>query len=318
MVLILDGAIGTELKARGCQLDPILWSVGVLATDPDAVFQLHCDYLKHGADIITTNTYQISIESFQTHWNFSKEETIEKICNRALKVAFDAKHSFKNKKIALSMSTFGANVYVEGIGAQEFKGDYVNGSIPNINQQMYEFHEQKLQIFLDYCEKVNEYPDYILFETVPVLQEAKIITKLLKEKFASKIEHRIAVIISFSCKNEQETNHGESIADCANFLASHFPLIQGMGINCTKPRYVFSLVTTARSNLHSQQQMWCYPNSGEEWNHDEQDWEKKGEDELETCIQQLFDANCCQVLGGCCRSSVHTIEVISSRFKKNI
>ena len=63
--LILDGGLGTLLYSRGAFLkgDP-LWSVRCL-TDSGGRRQLrqaHLDYLAAGADVIKTNSYQMSLE----------------------------------------------------------------------------------------------------------------------------------------------------------------------------------------------------------------------------------------------------------------
>ena len=43
-VVILDGALATELEARGADLNDPLWSAKVLLEQPDLIRQLHYDY----------------------------------------------------------------------------------------------------------------------------------------------------------------------------------------------------------------------------------------------------------------------------------
>ncbi len=61
--VILDGAIATELQRRnttGFALsDDTHWGFDALHTSPDAVVDVHRQYLDAGADILTTNTYSI-------------------------------------------------------------------------------------------------------------------------------------------------------------------------------------------------------------------------------------------------------------------
>lgn len=54
--LLLDGAVGTELKRRNYPLDPVCWSARANLDSPALVQQIHEDYLRSGADVITTNT----------------------------------------------------------------------------------------------------------------------------------------------------------------------------------------------------------------------------------------------------------------------
>ncbi len=56
-VIVLDGAIGTELQAMGVPMDPASWCAPGNYTHPSTVRQMHERYIRAGADIITTNTF---------------------------------------------------------------------------------------------------------------------------------------------------------------------------------------------------------------------------------------------------------------------
>ena len=56
---MLDGGMGRELRFRGVETPPTIWSTNGLLTAPKVVRQIHLDYISAGADIITTNTYGI-------------------------------------------------------------------------------------------------------------------------------------------------------------------------------------------------------------------------------------------------------------------
>ncbi len=57
-VLLLDGAMGTELERRGVRTKLPLWSALSLIEQPDAVRAIHEDYARAGADILTANTFR--------------------------------------------------------------------------------------------------------------------------------------------------------------------------------------------------------------------------------------------------------------------
>src|SRR6185312_9905673 len=59
-MVVLDGALATELERRGANLDDPLWSAKVLIDDPDLIRAVHLDYLRAGADVITSSSYQAS------------------------------------------------------------------------------------------------------------------------------------------------------------------------------------------------------------------------------------------------------------------
>jgi len=56
-IVLLDGGMGRELRYRGVELSPTIWSATGLIDAPDIVRRIHEDYILAGADIITTNTY---------------------------------------------------------------------------------------------------------------------------------------------------------------------------------------------------------------------------------------------------------------------
>ncbi len=56
-VIILDGAMGTELQRRGVPMHGAVWSGTAVLTHPDTVREAHEDYVRAGADIITTNSF---------------------------------------------------------------------------------------------------------------------------------------------------------------------------------------------------------------------------------------------------------------------
>ena len=57
MITVLDGGMGGELIRRGVTAADGLWSAQALVDQPDAVLQVHLDYIAAGARIITTNSY---------------------------------------------------------------------------------------------------------------------------------------------------------------------------------------------------------------------------------------------------------------------
>jgi S-methylmethionine-dependent homocysteine/selenocysteine methylase len=58
--LILDGAMGTELERRGFDARLPLWSAWALIEAPDLVKQIHADYVRAGAQVLTAATFRTS------------------------------------------------------------------------------------------------------------------------------------------------------------------------------------------------------------------------------------------------------------------
>jgi homocysteine S-methyltransferase len=56
-VIILDGAVGTQLQEMGLPIQHTAWAATALQTHPSTVQLMHELYVKAGVDILTTNTY---------------------------------------------------------------------------------------------------------------------------------------------------------------------------------------------------------------------------------------------------------------------
>lgn len=57
-ILLLDGATGTELAARGINVSTPIWSATAIRNAADTLRQVHEDYLQAGAAAITANTFR--------------------------------------------------------------------------------------------------------------------------------------------------------------------------------------------------------------------------------------------------------------------
>lgn len=56
---ILDGGFGRELARRGAPFRQPEWSALALTEAPDIVKQVHLDFIRAGAEVITTNNYAV-------------------------------------------------------------------------------------------------------------------------------------------------------------------------------------------------------------------------------------------------------------------
>ena len=64
-IILLDGAMGTELNRRGLDTTLPLWSAAALKTDPGTVTEIHRDYVSAGAQILIANTFRTTTYSFR-------------------------------------------------------------------------------------------------------------------------------------------------------------------------------------------------------------------------------------------------------------
>jgi homocysteine S-methyltransferase len=101
-ILLLDGATGTELGRRDVDISLPLWSARAIIDSPDALLEVHRDYLRAGADFITANT-------FRTHRRSLAKANVAERCveltQRAVEVARDARDDINpNAKVLGSVS----------------------------------------------------------------------------------------------------------------------------------------------------------------------------------------------------------------------
>ena len=110
-VVVLDGAIGTQLQAMGVPLDPYCWAAIGTHTHPYTVRKMHEDYIRAGADVITTNTYSAARHNYEP---VGLSDLVIELNYRAVALAQEARERVAEKPvyIAGSVSNFGA--WVEG------------------------------------------------------------------------------------------------------------------------------------------------------------------------------------------------------------
>ena len=95
MITLLDGAMGTELRARGVNVRDYkssLWSALACAEAPDTVIRLHSDYIDAGADIITVNNYAVTPPLLARENLVDQFESLTVASARCAVVARDASH----------------------------------------------------------------------------------------------------------------------------------------------------------------------------------------------------------------------------------
>jgi homocysteine S-methyltransferase len=100
-VIILDGGTGTEIQRSGVDMDSEVWCALANLTHGDVVREVHEDYIRAGAEVITANTYASSVLSFS---HLERESEIETIDRAAVKLAHEAVAEAATSPIAVAGS----------------------------------------------------------------------------------------------------------------------------------------------------------------------------------------------------------------------
>ena len=301
-LLLLDGGLATELETRGYDLDDQLWSARILMEKPEAIRKVHYDFLKAGSDCITTASYQATVEGFRKE-GVSEEEARSYIL-LSVTLAIEARDDFMKSDrpgagkrppplIAGSIGPYGA-MLADG---SEYRGDYGVS-----DGDLFAFHEPRWEILS------NSSVDLLACETIPSFQEAKILLSLLEQSPENKFAW-----ISFSCRDGEQISDSTPIEECASLFEGCEQIV-AIGVNCTAPKYISSLIKKIRSSAPSKQVI-IYPNSGELYDAEKGSWMGSSDNaviDFETA--RWYDEGA-QLIGGCCRigpAHIHEMHEILS------
>ena len=122
---------------------------------------------------------------------------------------------------------------------------------------------------------------------------------------------KLGAWFSFSCQNGRLISDGTPIAACAKLL-DKVAQVHAIGINCTAPRHIPSLIQEVRRV--TQKPIVVYPNSGEEYDPVNKVW--LGESvpaEFGTYSREWRKLGAAAI-GGCCRTTPAHIRQIRDRF----
>ena len=114
-LVILDGAIGTELERRGVTMDDDAWCARAIMSDPDKLRELHVDNIEAGADVITANTFANHRYALEPAGLAPQLETITRRAVELAQQAREATGSDRPVAIAGSMSHMPALAHSAGI-----------------------------------------------------------------------------------------------------------------------------------------------------------------------------------------------------------
>jgi|SRR5690554_3141927 len=213
--LILDGAIGSYLQSLKVIANGSLWMSYANIRSPEKVLQLHKDYIKAGADIITTNTFRTNPTALK---NFSKINP-EKLVKKSVALALKAREN-------LPVFIAGSNAPAEDC--------YQDERTISKKELIYNHHKH-INLLMDAgC-------DFILNETQSHFDEIKIICSYCNKK-------SIPYVISFFVKDDLHLLSGEYLFDVIKIVPDYEPL--AIGFNCIKPETFEKLLSKINKDIN--------------------------------------------------------------------
>jgi homocysteine S-methyltransferase len=98
-IILLDGAMATELAARGFSLDAPLFSAQALLDAPELVEQIHFEYLVAGAQILTSNSFGLHASSLAKAGIGEQQGAL---LHRALEILTNVRHRARERDPSLA------------------------------------------------------------------------------------------------------------------------------------------------------------------------------------------------------------------------
>ncbi|HOU18071.1 MAG TPA: homocysteine S-methyltransferase family protein [Candidatus Marinimicrobia bacterium] len=277
--LILDGALGTELARRGIVIELPLWSANAILHNPQAIVEIHSDYIRAGADIITTATFRTDSLTF-ARAGLNKKQAAEATF-RAVELAREA--------IADVHST--RQIWIAGSIAP-LADCYEPESAPDFNMAL-RIHRQRAQWLAEAG------VDFALLETMNNLNEARAAS-------IAALETGLPVFTSFILAENGVLLSGEDIWLVMSEIKKLG--VAGLGINCTHHSLISNflenygrkldlpLILYANAGIYSRKNGWCEdPNfTPQNYARIAANWLKSG----------------AKIIGGCCGTTPDYIKAL--------
>jgi homocysteine S-methyltransferase len=285
--VVLDGGLSTALEEQGADLGGALWTARLLAEEPERILAAHRAYFRAGARVATTASYQASVEGLVGAGHDVR--TARGLIARSVTLARDARDELAGThpglRVAASVGPYGAFL----ADGSEYRGRY--GVSP---ARLREFHAPRLELLAEAG------PDLLAVETVPDLDEARVLVSLLDDV-------GLSAWFSYSVRGST-TNAGQPLDEAYAVLAGSRSVIAA-GVNCSDQADVLGAVQAAVATTGLPAV--AYPNRGGRWDSDAKKWAYGAALDLD--LVETWVAAGARFVGGCCGTGPSDIADLSRR-----
>ncbi|MGI5348274.1 homocysteine S-methyltransferase [Streptomyces sp. CA-250714] len=287
--VLLDGGLSNQLEAQGNDLSDELWSARLLGAAPQEIEAAHAAYVRAGARVLITASYQASFEGFGRRGATRAEAAA--LFRRSVELARAAARGVPDETVwvAASVGPYGA-VLADG---SEYRGRY-----GVTVEELVAFHRPRIEAL------VAAEPDVLALETVPDVVEAE---ALLRAADGC----GVPVWLSYTVAGG-ETRAGQPLAD-AFAVAAGNPQVLAVGVNCCAADEVTAALEVA-ANACPGVPLVAYPNSGEGWDAGRAVW--TGAPSFAAPLAAEWVARGARLVGGCCRVGPEDIAAIGDVLRR--
>ncbi|MYU36188.1 homocysteine S-methyltransferase [Streptomyces sp. SID8358] len=270
--LVLDGGLSNQLRAQGCDLSDALWSARLLADAPQQIEAAHAAYVRAGAQVLITATYQATFDGFERR-GIGREGAAELMAGSVELARRAAGRSGREVWVAASVGPYGA-MLADG---SEYRGRY-----GLTVRELERFHRPRIEALAEAA------PDALALETVPDTDEAEAMLGAVRGC-------GLPVWLSYTVAGER-TRAGQPLAD-AFALAAGEDQVVAVGVNCCDPADADRAVEVAAAVTGKP--VVVYPNSGEIWDAAARGW--AGQGTFDAARAGDWRRAGARLVGGCCR-----------------
>ncbi|HBF79993.1 MAG TPA: homocysteine S-methyltransferase [Streptomyces sp.] len=270
--LVLDGGLSNQLRAQGCDLSDALWSARLLADAPQQIEAAHAAYVRAGAQVLITASYQATFEGFERR-GIGRGRAAELMAGSVELARRAAGRSGREVWVAASVGPYGAMLADGG----EYRGRY-GATVRELER----FHRPRVETLAEAA------PDALALETVPDTDEAEAMLGAVRGS-------GVPVWLSYTVAGER-TRAGQPLAD-AFALAAGEDQVVAVGVNCCDPADADRAVEMAAAVTGKP--VVVYPNSGEVWDAAARGW--TGQGTFDAARAGYWRRAGARLVGGCCR-----------------
>lgn len=204
--LLLDGAVGTELTRRGMATHLPLWSAGALLTDPQAVEQIHRDYVDAGAEVVVANTFRTNPRTLRAAGLLARGAELNRL---AVELA---------RRACQAAAPSGTRVRVAASVAP-VEDCYEPQRVPD-EATLRSEHQQMIAWLAEAA------PDLVWIETMNTVREARAAA-------GAAAGRGLPLVCSFVTREDGALLSGEPLEDAVAAVEPFAPL--ALGLNCIPP-----------------------------------------------------------------------------------
>lgn len=233
--------------------------------------------------MIVTASYQVSREGFVASGRSGAEA--DAALRTAVEVARDAVAE-RDALVAASVGPYGAILH----DGSEYRGRYGVS-----RDRLVDFHGERLAVI------AASGPDLLAIETIPDLDEVDALVEALADV------GDLPAWLTMSCSDGARTCAGQPIEDLVSLVAGA-PSIRAVGVNCTAPEHVDSLLMRLREA--GAPALVAYPNSGRAWS-PTAGWSGEGAEVGADLVVRWAAVPGVALIGGCCGIGPHEVASIA-------